>query len=61
MTLGHLSDFEQEFCRKLLIKQISSAIDTLTHVRKALQVVHHYSDEELLCLTLLLVYINKTF
>lgn len=61
MTPGHLSDFEQEFCRKLLIKQISSSIDTLTHVREELQRDHQYSDEEMLCLTLLLVYINKTF
>ena len=61
MTPGHLSNWEQEFCRILLIKQISSAIDTLTHVRSELRGDYQYSDEEMLCLTLLLVYINKTF
>ena len=61
MTSGHLSDFEQEFCRKLLIKQISSAIDTLTHVREELQGDHQFSDEEILGLTIALVFINKCF
>lgn len=61
MTPGHLSDFELEFCKRFIIKQIGSAIDNLNHVRTELQGDHQYSDEQMLCLALLLTYINKNF
>jgi len=61
MTPGHLSDFEQAFCRRFLIKQIEFAIDTLNHVRTELQGDYQYPDEEMLCLALLLIYIIKNF
>ena len=61
MTSFHLSEFEQEIIKKMIIKQINSAIDTLHNLQNELQKDHQFSDEEILFLTLLLIYINKIF
>ena len=61
MTPGYLSNFEQEICKKLIISQISSAIDTLNYLRTELKGDHQFSDEEILGLTVALVFINKCF
>ena len=61
MTSFHLSEFEQEIIQKMIIKQINSAIDTLHNLQNELQKDHQFSDEEILFLTLLLIYINKIF
>ncbi len=61
MTSFHLSEFEQEIIKKMIIKQINYAIDNLHNLQNELQKDHQFSDEEMLFLTLLLVYINKCF
>ena len=61
MTSFHLSEFEQEIINKMIIKQINCAIDTLHNLQNELQKDHQFSDEEILFLTLLLIYINKIF
>jgi len=61
MTSFHLSEFEQEIIKKMIIKQINYAIDNLHNLQNELQKDHQFSDEEMLFLTLLLVYINKSF
>jgi len=61
MTSFHLSEFEQEIIKKLIIKQINYAIDNLHNLRNELQEDHQFPDEEMLFLTLLLVYLNKSF
>ncbi|MGC9781576.1 MAG: hypothetical protein HZR80_20905 [Candidatus Heimdallarchaeota archaeon] len=61
MTSFHLSEFEQEIINKMIIKQINYAIVNLHNLQNELQKDHQFSDEEMLFLTLLLVYINKCF
>ena len=61
MTSFHLSEFEQEIIKKMIIKQINYAIVNLHNLQNKLQKDHQFSDEEMLSLTLLLVYINKGF
>jgi len=61
MTSFYLSEFEQEIIKKMIIKQINYAIDKLHNMQNELQKDHQFSDEEILFLTLLLVYINKSF
>ena len=61
MTSFYLSEFEQEIIKKMIIKQINYAIDNLHNMQNELQKDHQFSDEEILFLTLLLVYINKSF
>lgn len=61
MTNFYLSEFEQEIIKKMIIKQINYAIDNLHNMQNELQKDHQFSDEEILFLTLLLVYINKSF
>ena len=61
MTSFHLSEFEQEIIKKMIIKQINYAIDNLHNLQNELQKDHQFPDEEMLFLTLLLVYLNKYF
>lgn len=61
MTSFYLSEFEQEIIKKMIIKQINYAIDNLHNMQNELQKDHQFSDEEILFLTLLLIYINKSF
>jgi len=61
MTLGDLSDSDLEMVRKITINQISFAIDKLHYLRSELKEGHQYSDEQMLVVTLFLIYINKFF
>ena len=52
-------DIEINLLRNLLVKQISCTIDTLFVLRIKIDTAIHFSTEEMLCLSLCLLYINK--